>query len=295
MRSLRFFRHVKATFKRKVANLAAPLHFIDTLPGTSAEFRRDYPDTYAAVYGASHPVLSPVPMAILQEHQRSFPMRCTKKAHPILESDSLMQQQLAQTQQIMQLMQKQLMQQLDPGEQLRIQLLSPPRPPSSGQLAIQGSSGAPSSSQLCLSNFPVARSEVADSEVADLAPKKKNKKRKTRGLKKTERVLQGEEAQVAPAVPAPVQVQKPKKNAKPSVEQVTQGLLTAMVDKTAETKANAKAKAKAKAAEAKAKAKGKGAKGKSKGMPSLGCSKCRYLVNGCGECRRRLAKAKAKA
>ena len=33
---LAFFRHVKATFKRKVANLAAPLHFIDILPGASA-------------------------------------------------------------------------------------------------------------------------------------------------------------------------------------------------------------------------------------------------------------------
>ena len=111
------------------------------------------------------------------------------------------------------------------------------------------------------------------------------------------------------SVPSKVDVGPASKSlGKQSVESCTKAILDGLVDRSAATRCAAKAKGKTKAAakkEAKAKGKAKAVatkvekvakpgdlsiKGKMK-TKKLGCSKCRYLKNGCARCRARLGKS----
>ena len=121
---LEFVHFVKRAIKRKTANLAAPLHYLVVLPCAS-QFKVDHPEIYGATFLSGDPVVCPIPMATLKEHQSSFPMRSTKRC-------PMVAQQGSSTDQMLQMMHI-MMQQIRGGgrdagsssDDVRIQMLTP--------------------------------------------------------------------------------------------------------------------------------------------------------------------------
>ncbi len=302
-------RHVKRVWKRKVSSVGPAMVQIETLWTSPGGYNAAYPEQFKVVYGPGNsPTRCPYPELVLRELQSGFPMRCTKKATPMvmqpMDMASMMQHVMRQ------IMggQMQHLSDLGPSKQssgINLQMTGPfaksgsasgnllalpmfssaAKPPASDVAGVSVAAKPPASDVASgLATADVAGSSVATDSAASLvvAPARRVMKASVESCTADILMAMGERDKAKALNKKATQEGKPKVVASPT----RQGKGKAKVVETRPGKGQGKPKVeKPKVKERNMKKKGlAGRPGK---VPSLGCSKCRFAKAGCSQCRAR--------
>ena len=270
---LAWLHHVKSVFLKKASRVFSPKHWIKELPDSVLSFKASYPDVYGEIFSTSGPVKCPIPIATLKMHQKTFPCRNSKQPpKPILQhsaGSTDMQNVVGLISQVLQMHMARTAGGGSSSGDIPITMLTPNRDPLAS-LGGMASSAVQSAVPAAMAN-PSADVDKAHSvAAAEAAPEAAAAEPTISHVSAAAATSAAPAAAVAPVGRKGAFAKKGAK--RPSVEETTSAILSAMSEKADEAKVKAKAKAKPPA------------KGKAKGPH--GCSKCRYLPNGCSKCRK---------